>query len=165
MNKQIGYALAMRVLQSDLYAKLDDEERGECDALIRAGVGEPRQGGEPSGLEEMRGDMAVLLEDLIWCSGSQDFGPNGLAREGWLKVSSRFNAISRKWFPAPRTQASPPAEAPAEAAPNLRKVAARAVMEWEEDEEGRITIETYRKLKVISEAPESPVQGKEGPHG
>jgi hypothetical protein len=34
----IGYALAMRVLQSDLYANLDEVERGECDALIRAGV-------------------------------------------------------------------------------------------------------------------------------
>jgi hypothetical protein len=28
----------MRVLQSDLYANLDEVERGECDALIRAGV-------------------------------------------------------------------------------------------------------------------------------
>lgn len=32
-----GFALAMRVLQSDLYAQLDDIERGECDALIAAG--------------------------------------------------------------------------------------------------------------------------------
>lgn len=32
----LGAALAMRVLQSDLYAELDDTERGECDALIRA---------------------------------------------------------------------------------------------------------------------------------
>lgn len=31
---QIGYALAMRVLQSDLYRRLDDVERGECEALI-----------------------------------------------------------------------------------------------------------------------------------
>jgi len=31
-----GRALAMRVLQSDLYAKLDDLERAECDALIAA---------------------------------------------------------------------------------------------------------------------------------
>lgn len=30
----IGRILAMRVLQSDLYAKLDEEERAECDALI-----------------------------------------------------------------------------------------------------------------------------------
>lgn len=29
-----GYALAMRVMQSDLYAQLDDRERAECDALI-----------------------------------------------------------------------------------------------------------------------------------
>lgn len=30
----IGHALAMRVLQSDLYRQLDDTERAECDALI-----------------------------------------------------------------------------------------------------------------------------------
>ena len=30
-----GYALAARVLQSDLYAKLDDRERAECDAMVR----------------------------------------------------------------------------------------------------------------------------------
>jgi len=26
-----------------------------------------------------------LLDALIWCSGSQDFGPGGMARKGWLK--------------------------------------------------------------------------------
>ena len=26
-----------------------------------------------------------LLDALIWCSGSQDFGPGGVARKGWLK--------------------------------------------------------------------------------
>jgi hypothetical protein len=26
-----------------------------------------------------------LLDALIWCSGSQDFGPGGIARKGWLK--------------------------------------------------------------------------------
>ena len=30
-----GWKLAMRVLQSDLYAQLDDEERAICDELIR----------------------------------------------------------------------------------------------------------------------------------
>lgn len=34
-NKTFGGALAMRVLQSDLYHKLDDVERAECDELIR----------------------------------------------------------------------------------------------------------------------------------
>lgn len=33
---RFGYALAMRVLQSDLYHQLDDRERAECDGLIRA---------------------------------------------------------------------------------------------------------------------------------
>lgn len=32
-----GYALAMRVLQSDLYHRLDDRERAECDELIARG--------------------------------------------------------------------------------------------------------------------------------
>lgn len=32
--ESFGYALAMRVMQSDLYAQLDDRERDECDALI-----------------------------------------------------------------------------------------------------------------------------------
>lgn len=34
-----GYALAMRVLQSDLYPQLDDREKAECDALIAKGQG------------------------------------------------------------------------------------------------------------------------------
>lgn len=36
MTEQSGWKLAMRVLQSDLYATLDDAERADCDALIRA---------------------------------------------------------------------------------------------------------------------------------
>lgn len=27
-----------------------------------------------------------LKEALIWCSGSADFGPEGKARKGWLKL-------------------------------------------------------------------------------
>lgn len=38
-----GYALAMRVLQSDLYKQLDPESRAECDALIAAGMAALRQ--------------------------------------------------------------------------------------------------------------------------
>jgi hypothetical protein len=34
-----GYALATRVLQSEVYAKLDERERAECDELIRRGLG------------------------------------------------------------------------------------------------------------------------------
>lgn len=34
MSTTTGHALAMRVLQSNLYAKLDDLERAECDALL-----------------------------------------------------------------------------------------------------------------------------------
>jgi len=34
-----GYALAVRVLQSEVYAKLDERERAECDELVRRGLG------------------------------------------------------------------------------------------------------------------------------
>jgi|BioPla2DNA2_1021312.scaffolds.fasta_scaffold351225_1 hypothetical protein len=27
-----------------------------------------------------------LVEALLWCSGSNDFQEDGIAREGWLKV-------------------------------------------------------------------------------
>lgn len=33
LYERFGYALAMRVIQSDLYGQLDARERGECDAL------------------------------------------------------------------------------------------------------------------------------------
>lgn len=32
------------------------------------------------------GHIGKLEEALIWCSGSADFGPNGQAREGWIKL-------------------------------------------------------------------------------
>lgn len=37
-DESFGYSLAMAVLQSALYHKLGDVERGECDALIAAGM-------------------------------------------------------------------------------------------------------------------------------
>jgi hypothetical protein len=40
-----GYALAMRVLQSDLYHELDDKERADCDALL-ARLAAPKSSGE-----------------------------------------------------------------------------------------------------------------------
>ena len=36
-----GYALAMRVMQSDLYRNLDPLERSECDELVRRGLASP----------------------------------------------------------------------------------------------------------------------------
>jgi hypothetical protein len=38
MFESEGYALAARVLQSDLYGKLDDKERAECDEFLRRGL-------------------------------------------------------------------------------------------------------------------------------
>ena len=40
----VGWKLAMRVLQSDLYQLLDDEERAECDALCAANPTFPKKG-------------------------------------------------------------------------------------------------------------------------
>jgi hypothetical protein len=30
--------------------------------------------------------VSELVDALVWCSGSPDFGPGGQARAGWLKV-------------------------------------------------------------------------------
>ena len=35
---------------------------------------------------------AAMREDLIWCSGSQDFAPEGQAHVGWGKVRARLDA-------------------------------------------------------------------------
>lgn len=32
------------------------------------------------------GRISALQEALQWCGGSQDFAPDGKAREGWLKI-------------------------------------------------------------------------------
>ena len=37
-----GYVLAMAVMQSDLYNKLDDKEKADCDVLIRRGMHKPK---------------------------------------------------------------------------------------------------------------------------
>lgn len=34
-RRPLGCALAMRVMQSDLYQQLDDTERADCDELVR----------------------------------------------------------------------------------------------------------------------------------
>jgi hypothetical protein len=47
----LGYSLAMRVMQSELYAKLDAQERAECDDLIRQGL-------RPNGV--MAGDVQTF---------------------------------------------------------------------------------------------------------
>lgn len=44
METILGGKLAMRVMQSDLYHKLDEAERGECDALIHAFQAQLRRG-------------------------------------------------------------------------------------------------------------------------
>jgi hypothetical protein len=38
MRQPFGYALAMAVLQSELYPKLADTERAECDEFIAQGI-------------------------------------------------------------------------------------------------------------------------------
>lgn len=45
---RLGRVLAVRVLQSDLYRRLNDAERADCDALVRAHV-ESLKGGRSNG--------------------------------------------------------------------------------------------------------------------
>lgn len=63
MDKELyqtfGYALAMRVLQSDLYRLLDDTERAECDELIQRGQSSPQA------MDKERGALvASVLEHI-----------------------------------------------------------------------------------------------------
>ena len=55
----------------------------------------PRDGGDRAVVKvgstpEMQGRSSLtvesLIEALMWCSGSADFGLGGQAREGWLKL-------------------------------------------------------------------------------
>lgn len=43
INPVLGYALAMKVLQSKLYSQLDELETAECNELIRQGLAELRE--------------------------------------------------------------------------------------------------------------------------
>jgi hypothetical protein len=49
---------------------------------------------------EIRTLLNKALDDLIWCSGSPDFAPEGQAREGWVKgpqeTIERLTALLRK---------------------------------------------------------------------
>lgn len=54
-----GYSLAMRVMQSDLYRRLDGRERAECDELIRRGQSASAPVGEPVAYIAA-GDMGAL---------------------------------------------------------------------------------------------------------
>lgn len=37
-------------------------------------------------IEALAARVAVLEEALLWCGGSNDFHPGGIAHEGWRKV-------------------------------------------------------------------------------
>lgn len=64
----LGYALAMRVLQSDLYPTLDELERAECDELIARGADRVthRVAGKPCA----DCTTAVECQSIGWCIGS-----------------------------------------------------------------------------------------------
>ena len=40
-----------------------------------------------------------LVEALLWCSGSQDFAPGGVAREGWLKLQPLIDQVKAQETP------------------------------------------------------------------
>ncbi len=36
--------------------------------------------------DRLNDERNKLREALLWCSGSRDFQPGGIARDGWLKL-------------------------------------------------------------------------------
>lgn len=44
------------------------------------------EGGYKAGQAAMQEENRKLKRALVWCSGSNDFGEGGQAREGWLKL-------------------------------------------------------------------------------
>lgn len=68
MYESFGYALAVRVLQSDLYSKLDSKERAECDQLIYNGQAKPLV----SKMKQIRGMHQGPCEHCPNASGCDD---------------------------------------------------------------------------------------------
>ena len=42
--------------------------------------------GYNAAIEKANARIAELEAALVWCGGSSDFCPGGIAREGWMKV-------------------------------------------------------------------------------
>jgi hypothetical protein len=40
--------------------------------------------------------ISKLADALAWCSGSNDFGPKGIARKGWLKVAPLIEKANKR---------------------------------------------------------------------
>lgn len=45
--------------------------------------------------DEVRSVLMLALDALIWCSGSQDFGPGGIASAGWRAPGGPETVIER----------------------------------------------------------------------
>ena len=95
-----GYALAMHVLQSDLYHNLDDKERAECDEMIRAGQYAP-----PAGTGT--GQLGVTGEPNIFMLAPPDPVPaqtdeKGRAMTYWggLAAPAQTNTVPQVPLPA-----------------------------------------------------------------
>lgn len=116
-----GYALAMGVLQSDLYHKLEDRARAECDEMILRGQGRSqhsKSGGEiPDGWKlvpiEPTTDMwdqaenAMVIADVDEACG--DYQPDAFefpTKRIWLWVLGYRAAM--KAAPAPQTEVHKP---------------------------------------------------------
>lgn len=121
-----GCALAVRVLQSNLYHKLDDEERSECDELIARWSDHLRAGGLVNKIDGgPKGDTAVLapsappmvmvskddLNDAIECVDSAVYLS---AREGYPKAADLKRALHARLLAA--IAAPQPADAPTKGA-------------------------------------------------
>lgn len=91
--------VAIRLLRNSPHHK--DAKASAATSLQEAEGRKADQTNAEIRFKQIREDLAVALEDLIWCSGSNDFQPEGVAHKGWNEVSRRLHTISARWFPPP----------------------------------------------------------------
>jgi hypothetical protein len=84
-----GWKLAMRVLQSDLYGQLDDAERAECDALVRANP----YIAAPSPAAREAGDRVTLTDEQ---RHSLEFAVTLLESRGYTGRAKDLRALLRE---------------------------------------------------------------------
>jgi len=66
---------------------LDMREKAAVDALrLVDGEERNREQNFLKIVSDYRTRIAELETALVWCGGSSDFCPGGIAREGWMKV-------------------------------------------------------------------------------
>ena len=117
MDKQFeteGYALAMAVLQSDLYRKLDDIQRAECDEFIRRGMQKPvsENAAQEDGLVSITHNgsthvrkasqwLALARADLAALSAERGGEQKPVGYLDWPALTFRFNGTAERIGPMP----------------------------------------------------------------